>query len=161
MTDYARLLAALHDAGVRFIVVGGAAATAHGSARLTLDLDIVYERSTDNVAHVVSALAPLHPYLRGAPAGLPFTFDAATLERGLNFTLTTDAGWVDLLGEITGGGTYAQLLPHTIAVTLFGRDSRVLDLPHLIAVKRASGRPKDLEAIAELEALLAELDRDS
>jgi hypothetical protein len=67
---------------------------------------------------------------------------------------------VDLLGEITGAGTYAQLLPQTIEMTLFGRASRVLDLPHLIAVKRASGRPKDLEAIAELEALLAEFDRD-
>ena len=161
MTDYSRLLAVLHDAGVRFIVVGGAAATAHGSVRLTLDLDVVYERSPDNIARLVSALAPLRPYLRGAPSGLPFAFDAATIRRGLNFTLTTDAGWLDLLGEIAGGGTYEQLAAHTIEMTLFGRASRVLDLPHLIAVKRAAGRPKDLEAIAELEALLGELGRDS
>lgn len=158
MTDYARLLAVLHEAGVRFIIVGGAAATAHGSARLTLDLDVVYDRSNDNLGRIAHALAPLNPYLRGAPAGLPFALDVATLQRGLNFTLTTDAGWIDLLGEIAGGGTFEQLLPHTIEMTIAGRATRVLDLRWLIAVKRAAGRPKDLETIAELEALLAEIE---
>src|SRR5207249_8667496 len=60
-----------------------------------------------------SDLTPYHPYLRGAPPGLPFRWDAQTLERGLNFTLTTDLGALDLLGEITGGGRYAELLAHT------------------------------------------------
>jgi hypothetical protein len=106
VTDFPRLLAALHDAGVRFIVVGGAAATAHGSARLSLDLDIVYERSPENIDRLAAALAPLDPYLRGAPSGLPFHLDADTIRRGLNFTRTTSAGWLDLLGEITGGGGY-------------------------------------------------------
>lgn len=161
MTDYSRLLAALYDAGVRCIVVGGAAATAHGSVRLTLDLDVVYDRSPDNIDRLVVALAPFGPYQRGAPPGLPFVFDAETLRRGLNFTLTTDVGWIDLLGEIVGGGAFAQLLPHTIEMHLFGRPFRVVNLRHLIHVKRAAGRPKDLEAIAELEALLAESDANS
>jgi predicted nucleotidyltransferase len=158
VTDFGRLLAALHDAGVRFIVVGGAAATAHGSVRLTQDLDVVYARSHDDIDRLVSALAPLRPYLRGAPPGLPFSFDAETVRRGLNFTLTTEAGWIDLLGEITGGGTWEQLMPHTISMDLFGRSTRVLTLRHLVHVKRAAGRPKDLEAIAELEALAEEQD---
>ena len=51
-------------------------------------------------------MGPLKPYLRGAPPGLPFRFDADTLSRGLNFTLTTSLGWIDLLGEITGGGRF-------------------------------------------------------
>lgn len=156
MTDFPRLFDALHGAGVRFIVVGGAAATAHGSARLTLDLDIVYERSPDNIARLVSGLAPLAPYLRGAPPGLPFVLDIPTVSRGLNFTLTTEAGAIDLLGEIAGGGGYDQLAPHTVDMTLFGHASRVLELSRLIHVKRAAGRPRDLEAIAELEALLEE-----
>lgn len=159
MTDFPRLLAALHDAGARFIVVDGAAATAHGSARLTLDLDVVYDRSAANIERVVSGLVPLQPYLRGAPPGLPFVFDNATIRRGLNFTLMTDAGPVDLLGEISGGGTYEQLIPHTIEMQLFGRATRVLDLEHLIYLKRAAGRPKDLEAIAELQALAEERDK--
>jgi hypothetical protein len=63
---------------------------------------------------------------------------------------------VDLLGEMTGGGTYEEVLPNTVTLSVFGRSLRVLDLPALIRAKRAAGRPKDLEAIAELEALLVE-----
>ena len=99
---------------------------------------------------------PHKPYLRGAPPGLPFKWDAQTFEAGLNFTLTTDLGLIDVLGEITGGGTFDELLPHSIVVEAFGVRCRCLDLPHLIHVKRAAGRPKDFEAIAELEALLEE-----
>ena len=74
VTDFATLLRLLADAGVRFIIVGGAAATAHGSARLTQDLGVVYERSRENLERLVHALAPYDPYLRGAPPGLPFVF---------------------------------------------------------------------------------------
>jgi hypothetical protein len=144
---------------VRFILVGGAAAIAHGSARLTLDVDVVYERSRHNLDRLVSALAPYEPYLRGAPRGLPFRFDAETLERGLNFTLTTTLGPLDLLGEIAGGGDYGNLLPHTETIEAFDVTCLCLDLPRLIEVKRAAGRPKDLEAIAELEAILDERER--
>src|SRR3990170_2771584 len=90
MTDFAALLRCLSEAGVEFILVGGAAATAHGSARLTQDVDVVYRRSSANLARLVTALAGHAPYLRGAPPGLPFRWDARTLERGLNFTLTND-----------------------------------------------------------------------
>jgi hypothetical protein len=136
VTDYARLLAALHDAGVRCTVVGGAAATAHGSVRLTLDLDVVYDRSPDDIDRLVAALAPQRPYLRGAPPGLPFVFGAETIRRGLNFMLTTDVGWIDLLGEIAGGGTFEQLMAHTVRMRLFERPFAVLSLPQLIHVKR-------------------------
>lgn len=159
MTELEQLLAALHGAGVEFIIVGGVAARAHGSSRLTDDLDISYARTPANLARVVAALAPLRPYLRGAPPGLPFDWSAATLHAGLNFTLTTSAGSIDLLGEITGGGEYDDLLPHALTLTIFGRETSLLDLPWLIRVKRAAGRPKDLEVIAELEALREEIDR--
>ncbi len=109
---------------------------------------------------LASALAPHAPYLRGAPAGLPFQWTADTIRRGLNFTLTTALGDIDLLGEIVGGGGYTELLPHTIRLELFGHETLCLDLPTLVRVKRAAGRPKDLEAIAELEALLEERDLD-
>jgi len=157
MTQLERLLGALHEAGVEFIVVGGVAARAHGSSRLTDDLDVCYARTAANLARVVSALAPLEPYLRGAPKGLPFDWSVATLQVGLNFTLTTTAGAIDLLGEITGGGQYSDLLPHSLTITIFDRDVQLLDLPWLIHVKRAAGRPKDLEVIAELEILQEEI----
>ena len=156
MFDGQALLRAFEAAGAEVIVVGGVAATAQGSARVTMDLDLVYRRSTENMARVVRALAPLSPYLRGAPPGLPFRWDEDTLRRGLNFTLTTTRGDVDLLGEITGGGRYEDLLPHSVALEIFGVASRCLNLEKLIAVKRAAGRPKDLEAVAELEAIWEE-----
>lgn len=159
MTNFGRLFAALHTTGVEYIVVGGVAATIHGSSRLTQDVDICYARTDANLDRLVRALRPLKPYLRGAPRGLPFEWSAATLRAGLNFTLTTTAGDIDLLGEITGGGTYNEMIEHTIIVILFSHDTKCLNLEWLIATKRAAGRPRDLEAIAELEALREEITR--
>jgi hypothetical protein len=156
MTDFPALIRLLKKHNVEFILVGGAAATAHGSARLTQDLDIVYRRTPSNMSRLVECLAPYSPYLRGAPPGLPFRFDVETMRGGLNFTLTTILGAIYLLGEITGGGDYEDLLPHTIELKLFDVTCSCLGLRRLIEVKRAAGRPKDLEAIAELESLLAE-----
>jgi predicted nucleotidyltransferase len=154
--DYGRFFAALSGSGVEFILIGGTAANVHGSARLTQDVDVVYRRSRENVQRLVAALAAFAPYLRGAPPGLPFRWDVETIQRGLNFTLDTALGPVDLFGEIAGGGAYDALLPHTIEIEVFGQKLRCLDLRKLIEVKRAAGRPKDLEAIAELEAILEE-----
>jgi len=159
MTDYRALIEALALNHVGFIIVGGAAAVAHGSSRLTDDLDIVYEREKNNVGRLVRALAPLQPYLRGVPAGLPFTWDEATIWRGLNFTLTTAVGSIDLLGEITLGGNYDELVPYSVQLHIFGHECFCLGLKRLIEVKRAAGRPKDLEVIAELEAILEERNR--
>lgn len=155
MTDYKALVRALIDGGVEFILVGGMAAAVHGASRLTLDVDVLYRRSADNLRRLVAALAPHHPYLRGAPPGLPFRWEVATVERGLNFTLTTNVGDLDILGEIVGGD-YEALRDGTVTIQLYGVECRCLDLETLIRVKRATGRPKDLEAVAELEALLEE-----
>ena len=70
-------------------------------------------------------------------------------------------GDIDPLGEIVGGGAYEDLVPHTVNVEIFGHWCRCLDLPALIRAKRAAGRPKDLDVLAELEALLEEGDRQS
>lgn len=156
MTDFATLIRLLSEHEVEFIIVGGAAATAHGSARLTLDLDVVYNRSTSNLERLVNALRPLQPYLRGAPPGLPFEWSIETIKKGLNFTLTTKLGALDLLGEIVGGGSYEQLLPDAIEIEVGGVECLCLGLERLIEVKRAAGRPKDLETIAELERIQQE-----
>jgi hypothetical protein len=159
MSDLARLVRTLADAHVEFIIVGGLAANAHGSARVTIDVDVVYARSAANLSRIVKALQPLKPYIRGAPPGLPFEWSTATLKAGLNFTLTTTAGPIDLLGEIVGGGSYDDLISHSSIVRAFGVDLAILDLPWLIKVKRAAGRPKDFEAIAELEVIQEEQTR--
>lgn len=158
MIDYRRVLETLTVGGVDFIVLGGIAAVLHGTARATLDVDVVYSREASNLERVVKAVAPLAPYPRGAPPGLPFRWDLRTVTQGLNFTLDTTLGPLDLLGEVPGG-TYATLAPHTIDVDLGGLRVRCVDLLTLIRLKRAAGRPKDYESIAELEALLAARER--
>lgn len=142
--------------GVRFIVIGGWAAIVHGSARSTNDVDVVYAREPENLERLAAALAPWKPYLRGAPPGLPFVLDARTLKAGLNFTLTTPYGDLDLLGEVAGDGTYDKLISFSQAATVAGVTCQVVTLEKLIHLKRCAGRPKDLDAIAELEALLEE-----
>jgi predicted nucleotidyltransferase len=153
LSPFEDLLTTLAEGGVDFILVGGLAANAHGAIRLTRDIDIVYDRSPANLKRLAEALRPLAPYLRGAPPGLPFRLDEPTLASGLNFTLTTKQGDLDLLGEVAGGGTYQELLPGSRALDIFGRPVRCVDLETLIRLKRAAGRPKDFEALAELEAL--------
>ena len=159
MTQFEGLLSVLKDEGVSFIIIGGVAATFHGSARLTNDLDVVYERSPENIERLAKALAPLNPYLRGAPRGLPFRFDPPTIKRGLNFTLTTDLGDLDLLGELTGVGSFAAVARESVEATLFESIYLFINLDGLIRSKRAAGRAKDLEVVAELEAIREERDR--
>jgi hypothetical protein len=88
------------------------------------------------------------------PPGLPFVWDTTTLLRGLNFMLDTAAGPIDVLGEIVAGGCFEDLEPKSVRFHLFGTECLCLGIEALIANKRAVGRPKDLEVIAELELIL-------
>jgi hypothetical protein len=155
-TDFHRVFQTVIGARIEFILIGGAAANLHGSPRYTLDVDIVYARTSENMQKLVDWLAPFHPYLRGAPAGLPFRLDLRTLKMGLNFTFLTDLGSIDILGEVAGGGRYEDLLPFVEMKTAYGLDLPCVNLAKLIAIKRAAGRSKDFEAIAELEIIQQE-----
>lgn len=148
------LLKALADCGVEFLVIGGVAIAAHGSAYQTRDLDICYQRSPENCDRLVKALSPLHPYLRNAPRGIPFLFDRKTLLSGMNFTLGSDLGDIDLLGEVTGGGKYEQLFSDSVKFTTQRISINVISLEALIQTKRAADRQKDRLVLPELEALL-------
>jgi predicted nucleotidyltransferase len=154
--NFREILPLLIQHNVRFIVIGGGAAIAHGLARTTYDVDVVYARDAENIRNLSAALQAHKPYLRGAPPGLPFHWDERTIQAGLNFTLTTALGDLDLLGEVAGGGFYEQLLPFSEDMDVYGVRCRVVTLERLIQLKRAAGRPKDLEIIAELQALLEE-----
>jgi predicted nucleotidyltransferase len=153
MIDLERPLKTLADSGVRFVLIGGAAMVAQGAGRPTRDVDICYQRTPENIQRLAAALAPFHPRLRGAPEGLPFRFDPETIQRGLNFTLSTDLGDLDLLGEVAGLGFYDAVRNRSETLTLFERECRVLSLDGLILAKRAAGRARDLEVLPELEAL--------
>ena len=147
------LLRQLTAGRVEFVLVGGLAMIAHGSAFITCGLDLCYNRTAQNLTALAAALAPLHPRLRGAPPDLPIRQGAATLQAGLSFTLTTDRGNLDLLGEVTGVGDFRQALAVSEERTVFGMTIRLLTLDGLIASKKAAGRVKDLTHLLELEEL--------
>lgn len=155
VTDFEKALSILSTNQIEFIVVGGVAGALHGSAFITQDLDVVYSRNKTNIQRLAVALQSHNPYLRNAPEGLPFKWDERTIRNGLNFTLTTAFGDLDLLGEVAGGGTYADLLSQTQEVSGFGVRFQLINLEKLIVLKRAAGRPKDLAVIAELQQILA------
>jgi predicted nucleotidyltransferase len=157
--DLERLLPTLVRAGVEFIVIGGVAAIVHGSARATFDVDLVYSRTHENTERLAAALAPHGPYPRDVPPNLPFSWDAKTISAGLNFTLTTKLGDLDLFGEVAGGETYQDLLAHSFDVDAFGVRFKCIDLPTLIRIKEAADRLKDREAVAELRVLLEESEK--
>ena len=118
---------------VDFVIVGGIAATLHGSVHQTFGLDICF---------------------CGAPPNLPFIWDSATLRNDLNFTLHTALGDLDLLGEVAGIGDFPAVKAKSKTLELFGHRFSVLTLSGLIVAKRAAGRAQDLRIIPELEALL-------
>lgn len=152
-TDFAALLKALAQANADFVVVGGMAAVSHGSSFVTADLDVCYSRRPDNLDAVAAALQPFHPRLRGPHEPLPFRLDARTLTAGLNFTLVTDAGDFDLLGELIGGAGIEDLRPASIRMDIGGTRVLVMGLDDLIRSKEATGREKDLLHAKELRRL--------
>src|SRR5262249_10251334 len=146
-------LRVLYDAGVQFVLIGGAAMGLQGSAHLTKDMDFCYERSRSNLDRLARALKPYHPSLRGAPVGLPFRFDAETISHGMNFTLSTDLGDIDFLGEVSGLGGFSSVKAASEVKNVGGIDVRVLSLVGLIKSKTAAGRDRDLYVLPELKAL--------
>ncbi len=153
MVKVKEILNRLKFNNVKFIVVGGMAAIAQGSAYLTADIDICYAREKENLENLVKALTPFHPYLRGAPRDLPFIFDARTLKAGLNFTFSTDVGDIDLIGELSGIGYYNEVIKLSEETEIYNQSCYVLTLEGLIQNKKAVARKKDLELLTELEAL--------
>ena len=147
-------LQVLYDEEVEFVLIGGGAMQMQGSARLTEDLDFCYARNKKNFERLERALKPYHPVLRNAPPTLPFQFDAATIQRGLNFTLSTALGPLDFLGEVSGLGGYEQVRAAADRIPIYGITHYVLSLEGLIRAKEAAGREKDKEAIQELQGLL-------
>ena len=93
------------------------------------------------------------PSLRGAAAGWPFHFDAETIARGLNFTLSTDLGDIDFLGEVLGLGGFDSVKAASDVKDVGGIEVRVLSLSGLIKSKVAAGRDRDLYVLPELKAL--------
>ena len=150
----------LEDEGVRFVIIGGFAATIHGSPLPTTDIDIVPARDDDNLERLGRALIRLHAQLRTEAGPVEVHIDAGFL-RAMPFmlNLVTDSGDLDLTfspaGDLDGfdgwnaGATDVEIGPGLVV--------RIASLDDVIESKRAAGRLKDEQAVPYLESLRDEL----
>jgi len=148
------ILRTLADHEVEFIVVGGVAAVALGAPVNTMDIDIVHTRAPENVTRLLAALHALDAHYRHRPELRPT--ESHLSSRGHQL-LATRLGYLDVLGAIGKGHTYAGLLPHTVEIEFAPAfRCRVLDLETQIAIKEETGGEKDLAMLPILRRTLAE-----
>lgn len=153
MVEFEPAIKSLTAEKVNFVIVGGLAVSVHSTGYVTRDFDFCYLRTSENLKKIVAAFARFKPRLRGFPDDLPFIWDERTLQNGTNFTLKTEIGDIDLLGEIAGVGDFQAVEKESVFARLYNCDVKILTLDGLIKAKRAAGRAKDLLVLPELEAL--------
>lgn len=157
LTDILSLLAK-HD--VDFVVVGGYAVAAYGSSFVTQDVDVCCDFSPQNLLKLQAALGEAHPVHRMTPKRLPLVLTAENCEGLKNLYLDTDIGQVDCLGSVMGIGDFEEVKHRSVSVMIEGFQCRLIELGALIDAKKAMGRPRDLAAVQELEAIKEKLENE-
>ena len=158
-TDVGELLRRLVDAGVEFVVVGGAAAVLHGAPITTEDLDIVHRRTPENVSRLKNLLQELNAHVRELANRQLVPQESAFLGEG-HVLLSTRLGPLDCLGALVDGRGFEDLVSHSESFADEGAEFRVLDLSTLIDIKTKTGRAKDRLMLPVLIALAEELSSD-
>jgi predicted nucleotidyltransferase len=147
------LLRVLLEAGVDFVLVGGVAAIAHGSATFTLDMDVVAPLTAENCERILRALGPYSPRFYQTPGSPRVTRTAKELSEFRNLYFDTTLGRIDLLGSLPPIGSYEKVASRAQATDVFGRACKIIHLDDLIEVKAFVGRPKDKMVELELRAI--------
>ncbi len=153
MPDLEGLLGRLIGGGVDFVVVGGFAAVAHGSALMTQDVDVCCRFSLENLMLLQEALADLHPTHRMTPKRLPLELTRESCGQLQNLYLHTDLGQLDCLSHVSGVGDFDTVKANSIEVKLSMGPCRILSLDALIQAKETLGRQRDKDAILHLKAI--------
>src|SRR3954447_10155391 len=144
-----QIVAALNARDVAYVIVGGIAVAAHGVVRATGDLDVVPDPSPDNLERLARMLTEL-----GAEHPIDGKLTGAALARPVSFKLRTRHGDVQVLNRMPSVPPYAHLRENAIRLRLApGTIATVCSLTDLRAMKLASGRPRDLADVAELDEL--------
>lgn len=156
------LIRVLHAHEVCFVLIGGLAATLHGSAHPTFDVDITPDPTPANLARLSTALRALDARVRvdGIPDGLPFDHDASSLANITMLNLVTRAGDLDIAMHPAGIANFADWDAHAIDLVVLGVPVRVARLDEIIRSKEAAGRDKDRITLPLLRALRDRRRRD-
>jgi len=157
--DPAALFGRLHQAEVRYVVIGGFAVIAHGVQRSTADLDICPDPDPENLTRLASLLRDLGATQAEAgdfrPEELPYDpTDPEQLGEGGNFRLETSLGALDIMQWIAGMASelaYGELAADAISAEVRGVPVSVCSRAHLLAMKRAANRPRDRADLDQLE----------
>ncbi len=155
MSDLKTLLKRLLEHDVEFVVIGAFASAAHGVTLLTQDVDICCPFTPRNLLKLQEAVADLHPVHRLTPKRLPLQLTRKNCRGLKNLYLETDLGVLDCLGEVLGVGGFTTMKRQSVVIDLGFGKCRVLGLDALIKAKRAMDRPRDREAVKQLEAIRA------
>lgn len=157
--DPERILGALADAEVRYVLIGGMAAILHGDAGVTIDLDIAPAFDPDNLERLAAALRSLGARIRaeGSPEGVSFDCSGAFLHnlgRDAVLNLTTHAGEIDVAFTPAGTQGFRDLKRDAVSIDAGGITILVASLADIIRSKAAADREKDRLALPRLRALL-------
>lgn len=159
--DPTEIIRVLDSHGVRYVLIGGMAATLHGADYVTSDLDITPAQEADNLERLSAALTDLRARIRvdDPPEGLPFAHDGQSLAAAGVWNLVTRAGDLDISFVPSGTSGYADLRRDAINVTIHGTTVTVASLADVVRSKQAAGRSKDRAALPMLRKLLEQLGR--
>lgn len=147
--DAERILAALAEHGVDYVLIGGLAVQTHGHVRTTNDADLIPAPNPENLARLAEALRSLDA--RVLNEGEEETeIDGAMLPRATIWQFATRDGGIDVMHEVPGARSYAELREDVLKVRLGKIEVPVVGLDDLIAMKLARGRPVDLGDVAAL-----------
>jgi hypothetical protein len=154
--DPEEILRVLEEHEVRYVLIGGLAATLHGSPHVTFDVDITPDADAANLRRLAKALNDLDARIRteSVPEGLAFDRSAEMLSRVSLLNLSTRAGELDIAFEPHGTQGYADLRRHALAIEVHGVHVLVAALADVIRSKEAAGREKDRLTLPTLRRLL-------
>ncbi|HWI96095.1 MAG TPA: hypothetical protein VNS60_08535 [Solirubrobacterales bacterium] len=147
--DAERILRALAEHEVDYILIGGLAVQTHGHVRTTNDADLIPAPDPANLERLASALRSLEARVLN-PGEEDTEIDAEMLPRATIWQFVTRDGGVDVMHEVPGGRSYKELSKGVLHVQLGTIDVPVVGLDDLIQMKLARGRPVDLADVASL-----------
>ena len=151
------ILEGLLEAGVEFILVGGLAAVVQGAPVTTMDVDILYRQSPENITRLLAFLKSVDAFYR-RPDDKVIAPSEGDLSGKGHVLFTTRFGALYVLGFIEGGKTYEDLLEYAVEVGFRDYSLRVLGLEMLVQLKRGSTDPKDTRRLPVLEETLRQLE---